>query len=106
MTTILISSRRAMATCGSLPPPSWPPFTYQHNHIPDAFLGAVEQLQQPNNTPRRSVPKEPPTVFVPIKGRQYVIKPDAQIDRHYYELCTLWELRGALRAGNIWVPGS
>src|SRR3989454_12290882 len=26
--------------------------------------------------------------------------------RHYYELCTLWELRGALRAGDVWVASS
>lgn len=28
------------------------------------------------------------------------------INRLYYELCVLWELRQALRAGNVWVEGS
>lgn len=28
------------------------------------------------------------------------------LDRKFYELCVLWELRQAVRAGNIWVEGS
>jgi len=35
-----------------------------------------------------------------------VVDPAKRINRHYYELCTLWELRGALRAGNVWVSSS
>ena len=52
------------------------------------------------------VPSDAPTDFVPLKWRPYVLAPYGRIDRHYYELCTLWELRGALRAGNVWVPQS
>ncbi len=31
---------------------------------------------------------------------------DAGIDRRYYELCALSELKNALRSGDIWVQGS
>jgi hypothetical protein len=31
---------------------------------------------------------------------------EAGLDRRYYELCALTELRNALRAGDIWMPGS
>ena len=31
---------------------------------------------------------------------------DAGIDRRYYELCVLSELKNALRSGDIWVQGS
>jgi hypothetical protein len=31
---------------------------------------------------------------------------EAGLDRRYYELCALTELRNALRSGDIWVPGS
>jgi hypothetical protein len=41
-----------------------------------------------------------------MKWRPYVVDPAGRIDRHYYEICTLWELRGALRAGDVWVPNS
>src|SRR5215831_5183346 len=74
-------------------------FTFHSNQGPAPLLEAVEQLQQLNSTHRRVVPQEAPTDFVTLKWRPYVVHPDGQIDRHYYELCTLWELRGALRAG-------
>lgn len=63
-------------------------------------------LQQLNLTHCRAIPQEAPTDFVTMEWWPYVVAPDGHIDRHYYELCTLWELRGALRAGNVWVPSS
>jgi len=38
--------------------------------------------------------------------RPYMREPDGTISRRYYELCTLWNLRSALRAGNVWVEHS
>jgi len=38
--------------------------------------------------------------------RPYMREPDGTISRRYYELCTLWNLRSALRAGNVWVGHS
>jgi hypothetical protein len=70
------------------------------------LLEAVRLLQHLNSLRRRTVPPEAPTTFVPRKWRPYVVAPDGRIDRHYYELCALWELRGALRAGNVWVANS
>ena len=32
--------------------------------------------------------------------------PGGTIDRRYYELCVLSELRDRLRAGDVWVTGS
>jgi hypothetical protein len=81
-------------------------FTFDSNRSPEPVLEAVDLLRQLNTTHRRTVPEEAPTDFVNMKWRPYVLDPEGRIDRHYYELCTLWELRGALRAGNIWVPGS
>jgi TnpA family transposase len=81
-------------------------FTFHSNNSPDTLLEAVTLLQQLNRTHWRTVPSEAPTDFVPLKWRPYVVDPAKRIDRHYYELCTLWELRGALRAGNVWVSGS
>jgi len=34
------------------------------------------------------------------------VRTDEGLDRRYYELCALAELKNALRAGDIWVPGS
>jgi hypothetical protein len=81
-------------------------FTFHSHERPDALLEAVTLLQQLNRTHRRTVPSEAPTGFVPLKWRPYGVAPAQRIDRHSYELCTLWELRGALRAGNVWVSSS
>ncbi len=40
------------------------------------------------------------------KWLPYVIEAGGQLNRRYYELCLLWELRHALRAGNIWLEHS
>jgi TnpA family transposase len=80
--------------------------TFQSTQEPEPLLEAVTLLHQLNTTHRRTVPSEAPIDFVPLKWRPYVVAPDGRIDRHYYELCTLWELRAALRAGNVWVPQS
>jgi hypothetical protein len=81
-------------------------FAFQANQGPTPLLEAVTLLQQLNRTHRRTVPPDAPTDFVPMKWRPYVADPAGTIDRHYYELCTLWELRGALRAGDVWVASS
>ena len=81
-------------------------FAFQTNQEPAPLLEAVTLLQQLNRAHRRTVPPDAPTAFVPMKWRPYVAEPAGNIDRHYYELCTLWELRGALRAGNVWVASS
>jgi TnpA family transposase len=81
-------------------------FTFHANRSPEPLLEAVDLLRQLNTARQRTVPDEAPTDFVNMKWRPYVRAPEGRIDRHYYELCTLWELRGALRAGNVWVSGS
>jgi TnpA family transposase len=81
-------------------------FTFHATRSPEPLLEAVDLLRQLNSAHRRTVPEEAPTDFVNMKWRPYVLDPEGRIDRHYYELCTLWELRGALRAGNVWVSGS
>jgi TnpA family transposase len=81
-------------------------FTFHSNRTPDALLEAVAVLQDLNTTQRRTVPEDAPLDFVPPKWRPYVVDPRGRIDRHYYELCVLWELRGARRGGNVWVQPS
>lgn len=80
---------------------------FRTHHQPHPLLDAVQRLRQLNTTQRRQVPRETPLEFVPAKWRPYVIDRSTQkIDRCYYELCTLWQLRAALRSGEVWVSGS
>jgi TnpA family transposase len=81
-------------------------FAFQSNVARDPLLQALEMLRQLNAEQRRALPADAPLDFVPSKWWPYVVDQQGYIHRHYYELCVLWELRGALRAGNIWLATS
>jgi TnpA family transposase len=71
-----------------------------------SLLEAISLLRRINAENRRTVSPDAPTDFIPPKWRPYVMDRDGRIDRQYFELCVLWELRGALRSGNVWVRSS
>jgi TnpA family transposase len=79
-----------------------------HAQGPDSpVLPAVEVLRALDRAPtRRPVPPEAPMALVTDAWRPYIREQDGTISRRDYELCTLWSLRSALRAGNIWVEHS
>jgi TnpA family transposase len=71
------------------------------------LIGAVDLLRQLNAEGRRVLPDETPLEFVPSRWQPCVNdNPDPTKRRHYYELSVLWELRGALRAGDVWLEKS
>jgi TnpA family transposase len=69
------------------------------------ILDAVEVLKRLSASKARSVPEDAPTEFVRRRWAPHVFT-EAGLDRRYYELCALTELRNALRSGDIWVTGS
>src|SRR6266568_5448987 len=70
-------------------------------------LRAVEVIRDLDRVPtRRPVPKDAPLALVTDAWRPYIREPDGEISRRYYELCTLWHLRSALRSGSVWVEHS
>src|SRR5262249_39612096 len=66
---------------------------------------ALAVLHDLNVSKRRKLPDQAPTAFVPPRWEKLVFTADG-VDRRYYELCALSELRNALRAGDVWVAGS
>jgi hypothetical protein len=46
-----------------------------------------------------------PTSFLRKRWQPYVLT-ETGVDRHFYELAVLTELKNGLRAGDVWVPGS
>jgi len=69
------------------------------------LLAGVEVLKGMNERQARKVPDDAPTSFVRKRWRNLVHTPDG-LDRRFYELCVLSELKNALRSGDIWVQGS
>jgi hypothetical protein len=89
-----------------IPPAFLHAFKFRSNVDPDSLLQAVELLRTLNQERRRAVPANAPLKFVPAKWQPYVLDRSGRIDRRYYELCVLWELRAAFRAGDVWLETS
>jgi hypothetical protein len=68
-------------------------------------LDAIEVLRGMNSDNARKVPADAPTAFIKPRWAKLVLTDDG-IDRRYYELCALSELKNALRSGDVWVQGS
>ncbi|EMD0980438.1 Tn3 family transposase [Klebsiella pneumoniae] len=68
-------------------------------------FAAIEVLRSMNSDNARKVPTDAPTEFIKPRWQKLVMT-DTGIDRRYYELCALSELKNALRSGDIWVQGS
>lgn len=68
-------------------------------------LAGIETLRGYYASGRRSWPKDAALGFVPRSWRATVVTKDG-IDRRAYEVCLFDELRGRLRAGDVWVEGS
>jgi len=73
----------------------------QDNH---SVLQAVDLLKEMNEDARRKVPDTAPTAFIGEAWKPYIFQED-KIERRYYELCVLSELRNNLRSGEIWADG-
>lgn len=80
-------------------------FAFKAAPIAQRVLDGINTIKGINAANARSIPKDAPTGFIKPRWEQYVVK-DGAIDRRFYELCALSELKNALRSGDIWVPGS
>jgi TnpA family transposase len=81
-------------------------FTWRTNREDDQLLAAIEVLRKMNAAGLRKLPEAAPRKFIPAKWEPYVIDEQGQLSRRYYELCLLWEMRTALRNGNLWIEGA
>jgi TnpA family transposase len=69
------------------------------------LLEVVDILRGMNRDKSRSVPQNAPLEWISQRWRPYVVTDDG-IDRRFYELCALTELKNRLRSGDVWVTGS
>ncbi len=68
-------------------------------------MRAIDMLREINRKAVPSLPKSAPIGFVRERWARHVLR-DGSIDRRYYELCVLSELRDRPRAGDVWLMGS
>ena len=67
---------------------------------------AVGILRDLNESGKRKIPDDAPVDFVNAEWWHYVFDEEERINKKYYELCVLFELRTRLRSGDVWVEGS
>ena len=70
------------------------------------LLDGVELLKTMNRTGLRKIPNDAPMSFVAPAWLPYLEGNNDKLDRHYYEMSVLWELRNALRSGEVWLEKS
>lgn len=70
-----------------------------------SLLDAIEVVRGMNRTGARKVPDDAPISFIKARWKPLVMTDDG-IDRRFYEICVLSELKNSLRSGDIWVRGS
>ena len=66
---------------------------------------AAETVKVMNELRARKVPENAPTAFVRKRWERVVFTAEG-VDRRFYELCAMAELKNSLRSGDIWVVGS
>ena len=69
------------------------------------LLAGVDVLKGMNERQVRKVPDDAPISFVRKRWKS-LVQTDSGLDRRFYELCVLSELKNSLRSGDIWVQGS
>lgn len=69
------------------------------------LLKGVDVLKDMNHQQLRKVPDKAPTSFI-RKRWESLVYTEEGLDRRFYELCVLSELKNSLRSGDIWVQGS
>ena len=80
-------------------------FDFRAAPVVTPLMDAIETLRAMNRDKVRTVPGSANTEFVSRRWRPYVIT-EQGIDRRFYELCVLSELKNRLRSGDVWVLGS
>ncbi|MDH3676240.1 MAG: Tn3 family transposase, partial [Anaerolineae bacterium] len=74
------------------------------SHKPmDPLLDAIKVLRELNASGKRAVPGDAPRDFITNAWWDYVLDSSGKLNRRYYELAVLWELRLALRSGDVFV---
>ncbi|MEK5105051.1 Tn3 family transposase [Cytobacillus sp. FSL M8-0252] len=72
----------------------------------ETLLQAVEVIRGMNESGKRKVPDGSPVDFISNRWKKHLYDDDGTINRHYYEMAVLTELREHVRAGDVSIVGS
>lgn len=77
-----------------------------NNTALEPLIDAIKIIKDINETGKRKVPDNAPVGFISNRWNKYVFESDGTINRHYYEIAALTELKNRIRSGDVAVKGS
>lgn len=72
----------------------------------EPILESIKIIQNLNETGKRNVPMDSPVDFISKRWKKHLYEQDGSINRHYYEMAVLTELRERVKAGDLSISGS
>uniref|UniRef100_UPI0030160D33 Tn3 family transposase n=1 Tax=Oceanobacillus massiliensis TaxID=1465765 RepID=UPI0030160D33 len=79
---------------------------FQSTKSADPLLKAMDTIRELNDSGKRKIPDGSPLDFVPKRWQKHVFDDEGNINRQYYEMAALTELKNYIRSGDVWVEGS
>ncbi|HDR3652816.1 TPA: Tn3 family transposase [Bacillus anthracis] len=80
---------------------------FHSTKVNEPLLQAVEIIRGMNESGKRKVPDNSPVDFISKRWKKHLYEDDGTtINRHYYEMAVLTELREHVRAGDVSIVGS
>lgn len=76
------------------------------NNASKPLIEAINVLNDMNENGNRKVPEGAPTDFISNRWNKCLYEKDGSLNRHYYEIATLSELKNRIRSGDVSVEGS
>lgn len=80
-------------------------FEFKAAPVAEDLLEAIYLLRRLNATGTREIPEGAPSRFI-RKRWASLVHGEGGIERRFYELCVLSEMKNSLRSGDLWVSGS
>lgn len=80
-------------------------FDFRAAPVRQPLIDAVNVLREMNRRGDRTLPADATLGFVPPRWKRFVVT-EQGIERRYYEMAVMCELKDALRSGDVWVVGS
>ncbi len=81
-------------------------FEFRSTKSAEPLMKAIEVVRGMNDSGKRKVPDGSPLDFVSNRWQKHVYDDDGTINRHYYEMAVLTELRNFVRSGDVSIVGS
>lgn len=81
-------------------------FEFKSNNAAKPIIEALNVINDMNLTGKRILPSNAPVEFIPKRWLKHVLSKDGTINKQYYELAALSELKNCIRSGDISVGGS